>query len=306
MHGPLSEIGLIEVLQLLERGGRSGVLRLVGPDASAPRTVHIAGGRVVALEPDADDQAVTRALIARAEVASGQGEETTVSPAHREALRQELAWRALSAMVPWDRGRFDFQPSDPGTGPLDVSVESLVLALVDAEARRAELAEVLDQWQMIPACLPPDVVEQGAPITLDPLDWRIIDAVDGQRDVAGLAAHLGEPLEAVGEHVRTLVAATILQLYSAPESPAREPDRLAVSTSYDDAVERLRAQLRRAPGDGEAWRTLGLAEVGAGRFDRAVAAWQSWQEAVPSQAADATALIRAAHLMMEALRDTRE
>ena len=64
MHGPLCEIGLIEVLQLLERGRRSGVLSISGaPDE--PRQVYIAAGMIVAIEPVAGDAATRRALLTR-------------------------------------------------------------------------------------------------------------------------------------------------------------------------------------------------------------------------------------------------
>jgi hypothetical protein len=64
--------------------------------------------------------------------------------------------------------------------------------------------------------------------------------------------------------------------------------------------------VEQAPRDAEAWRILGLAEVGAGRFEQAIAAWQAWQQAAPDRRADADALIAAARTMMEALQATRD
>ncbi len=304
MHGPLSEIGLIEVLQLLERGGRSGVLRVVGPDRATPHIVYLAAGRVVALTPDADDAAVRRALIRRAEIVAAV-DDSGIDASHFEAVRTELARHALGTMLHWDQGRFDFQAGAGTAGPLDLSPDTLVLDLVDAESRRAELADALADWHVVPVRAPITTVSVGDPVALDALAWRVLDAVDGRRDVAALAAQLDESVTEVGARIRSLEAAAILQLEVVTAAPPVLPQR-AATTSYDDAVARLQARLRVAPDDGEAWRTLGLAEVGAGRFDRAVTAWRSWQQAVPAQAADATALIRAAHTMMEALRETRD
>jgi hypothetical protein len=306
MHGPLSEIGLIEVLQLLERGGRSGLLRVVGPDHDAPRTLRVAHGRVVALDPDASDDAVTRALVRRHELAPDATVERTIDVAHREAVRTELARVALATMLHWARGRFDFEADAPGTGPLHWSPDALVLDLVATESHRAELAEALAGWGGRPVLAPASRVADGDRVTLGPLDWRILDAADGRRDLAALAAHLGEPLEAVGDRVRELVAAAILQLHD-PVVDATQQARMAIDSGrYDEAVERLRARVSEAPADGEAWRTLGLAEVGAGRFDRAIAAWTAWQAALPDESGDADALIRAARTMMEALSASRD
>ncbi|HET9065189.1 MAG TPA: DUF4388 domain-containing protein [Gemmatimonadales bacterium] len=307
MHGPLSEIGLIEVLQLLERGRRSGRLRVIGPVNSVPHTLRIRDGLLVAIEPDADDAALTKALIRRAEMAPGDSPDLDPVPiAHREAVRERLARQALVVMLHWDHGRFDFEAGPVPDGPLSWSSDALVLDLVATESRRAELREALDEWRLIVERCPADRMPPDAPVSLEALDWRIIDAANGLRDVAALAAHLVEPIEEVGARLRVLEAAAILHLRH-PEPEVRQSgDRAPPLDSPEQSIERLRARLRHVPGDGMAWRALGLAEVGAGHFDRAVAAWTAWQEAVPADAETAQALVDAAHTMMEALRESRD
>lgn len=305
MHGPLSEIGLIEVLQLLERGGRSGRLRVIGPTSGPPHTLRIREGLLVAIEPDADDAALTQALIRRAELAPGESEALEPIPlAHREAVRERLARQALGLMLHWDRGRFDFEAGDVPDGPLAWSSDTLVIGLVAAESRRAELQEALHDWTVVVHRAGADAMPHVLPVSLEALDWRIVDAANGQRDVAAMAAHLGEPIEEVGERVRALESMAILLLRQ-PE-PRQAEAGAGLPAPGVESAERLRAQLRHAPGDGMAWRSLGLAEVGAGHFDRAIAAWTAWQEALPADTEEAQALIGAAHTMMEALRDSRD
>jgi tetratricopeptide (TPR) repeat protein len=306
VHGPLSEIGLIEVLQLLERGGRSGTLRVVGPDPSAPRVLRIDGGRLVAIEPDADDRAVARALVRQHLVIADDEVEAPVGPAFREGVRDRLARRALGMLLHWTRGRFDFDEGATEPGPLSWSADAMVLALVSAESRQVELAEALDGWHVVPEFCSPEAIAAGGPITLETLDWRLLDACDGVRDVAALAALLEEPLEVLGERIQLLEAAAILQLRPAVQETMRDARSAIGSGEYDDAVAQLRARVAAAPRDAEAWRSLGLAEVGAGRFDHAVEAWTAWLETAPERRADADALIRAATTMMEALSESRD
>lgn len=307
MHGPLSEIGLIEVLQLLERGRRSGRLRVIGPTNGPPHTLRIRDGLLVAIEPDADDAALTKALIRRAELAPGEPADLSPVPvAHQEAVRERLARQALGVMLHWDHGRFDFEAGPVPDGPLSWSSDALVLDLVATESRRAELQEALSQWRVIVERAPADAMPGELPISLEALDWRIVDAANGQRDVAGLAAHLVEPIEEVGARVRVLESAAILHLRQPDPEVRRSDERPQLLDTPDQSIERLRARLRFVPGDGMAWRALGLAEVGAGHFDRAVAAWTAWQDSVPADTLAARALIEAAHIMMEALRDSRE
>lgn len=310
MHGPLNEIGLVEVLQLLERGRRSGVLRVVGPDPAALRTLLLREGRVVALEPDAGDTALDTALLARhlaiADATVPELGPAALPTALREGLRGQLAVRALDAMLHWGKGRFDFAEERVVAGPLNLATESLVLQVVDAESRRAELAAELDDFLAIPCFAPPEVIETGPPAALAPLDWRVLDAIDGRRNLAALAATLGEPIEDVAERVRALVTAAILVLQAAPRNVALEARAAIEAGQYEHAVALLTGRVAMSPGDGEAWHALGLAQVGAGRFDRAIEAWEAWGAASPLCAKEAAGLQQAARTMLEALHETRD
>ncbi len=305
MHGPLSEIGLVEVLQLLERGRRSGVLRVVGTDPTTPRTLVLHQGKVAALEPDAGDAALRRALTSRHLLAPDE-DATALPGAFRDALRRELAGRALGAMLHWSRGRFDFEERAADAGPLALSIDQLVLELVAGESRRVELAEALHDFHAVADFAPAERLMVGGAPSLSPLDWRLLDAVDGVRDVGALAAAVGEPLEDVAERVQALEAAAILVLRRAPANIAVEARAALEAGRYEDAAVLLRSRVAAAPHDAEAWRALGLAEVGAGRFDRAIEAWRAWQTAEPARAADAVSLMQAARTMLEALVDARD
>ncbi len=305
MHGPLHEISLIEVLQLLERGRRSGIVRVVGPDAGAPRTLRMHRGLIAAVEPDADDGAVHRAL-RRRHLVSEDDPVTIIATAEREELRDRLARDAVETMMRWTRGRFDFADGDTSAGPLAWSPDALVLALIGDESQRVELAAELHDWHAVPVMAAPEEIAEGPPLALTALDWRILDAVDGERDIAAVAALLDEPLGMVGSHVRALAQAAIIRIAAPREQATLEARQALEAGEYDAAAGRLRGRVDNAPHDAEAWRSLGLAEVGAGRFDAAIEAWIAWREAAPARAREADALIQAARTMMEALLDSRE
>jgi hypothetical protein len=209
-------------------------------------------------------------------------------------------------MMHWQRGRFDFTESDTVGGSLSWSADALVMALVDDESRRVELGALLHEWHAIPTFAATTAIAQGSTIGLSTLDWRILDAVDGLRDVAAISAALDEPLEDVGGRIRELEAGGILHVMPPVIDGTMEARQAIDAGRYDDASERLRARVQSAPRDAEAWRSLGLAEVGAGRFEAAVEAWSAWRGVAPERAAEADALILAARTMMEALLDHRE
>lgn len=301
MHGPLSEIGLVEVLQLLERGRRSGRLHVVGADPTAPRTIVLHRGDITSLHPDADDEAV-HVLMRRRQLRTA--DDPALPAARLAAAREELARRAIARMLSWSRGRFDFEEGDTAPGPLALSIDQLLLGFVESESLRADLAARLGEFRLVPVF--GDGGTGGPDGGWQVLDWRVLDAVDGVRDIASLAAALDEPLEAVGARVEALQRAAILDLLPAPPDTRIEARAAIEAGRYDEAIARLQARVRSVPSDAEAWRTLGLAEVGAGRFDRAMAAWDGWRQAAPERQAEAVALIEAARTMLEAMHDTRE
>lgn len=304
MHGPLSEIGLADVLQLLERGNRSGLLRVIGPDPTTPRMLGIRSGRVVMVEPDATDEAVAAGLVARSLAAVG--DESSVDSAMalpgavRDALRRRLATRAIARMMHWNRGRFDFEERAVEDGPLSLSPDRLVMAMVDAEDRRTALGAEMSDFQSVPAFAPDEVIVAGPACAPGVLEWRVLDAIDGVRDVGTIATLLGEPIEDVAGSIQELVALAILVL----SPPLIVQARAAIEAErFADAITHLRHRLAVVPDDADAWRALGLAEAGAGRFDAAIDAWTAWQGIDPAHLDDASALIDAARTMDDALRE---
>lgn len=308
MHGPLSEIGLIEVLQLLERGGQSGMLRITGATPADTGDIRIAAGRIVAVDPAASDANTRRALVARFIVTEAEAADDPAMlerPAAHD-MREQLAARALAGMLHWRKGRFDFESGAPQPGPLHLSADGLVFDLVATEGRRVDLAPALDEFRAVPRFAAADVLAAGEPPALLPLDWRVLDQVDGVRDVATIAATIDESIEDVATSVQALHGSLILEL-GHPDADTGRSARSAIEAGrYEEAASLLRARVVEHPGDIDAWRSLGLAEVGAGRFEHAIDAWQSWQASDPDRADDAVALMQAARTMVEALRDARD
>ncbi|MGH7582392.1 MAG: DUF4388 domain-containing protein [Gemmatimonadales bacterium] len=302
MHGPLSEIGLIEVFQLLHRGRRSGTLEVAGGEAEQAVTVRLNDGIIVAVEPEAGDAALQQALVARHLAAGKSGADLDTSV----GLRSVLATRALGRMIQRNGGHFDFRESAGVAGPLAIVPDDLVFQLVDAETRRIELAAECAQFSAVPEFVAAERLAAGPDHPFSADDWRLLDLVDGVCDIASLARVLDEPVESVAESVRALQGAAILDLRPPAADPMAAAHAAIAAGRFDDAVGLLRQQVDAHPHDGGAWRSLGLAEAAAWRFDRAISAWTAWQAEEPDRAGDAAALMLAAGTMMEALRDHRD
>ncbi len=308
MHGPLHEISLIEVLQLLQRGRRSGVLHVIGVNPDAPRHVRLLDGVIVDVEPDAGDDATRAGLVARCLISEIEAADDPVllDRAVARAMREQLAGQSLGAMLHWQHGRFDFEAAPALPGPLSVLPDTLIFSMVASETRRVELAATTAEFHAVPDYASLDLLAAGDAPALTPRDWRVLDLVDGTRDIAAIAASLDEALEEVAGCVQALQAAAILELRVPPASSAAVARAAIEAGQYEAAAQVLRHRVDQHPEDVDAWRSLGLAEVGAGRFEEAIAAWQKWRVTDPEHAGDAAALMQAARTMVEALRDSRE
>jgi hypothetical protein len=173
LEGSLRELALADVLQLLELGRRTGVLRVADEARGLSGDVALADGAVTG---------------ARLGTRAGT----------READVQAIVCALLEARV----GRFAFVPAlesveAPARTPVRrVRVEAILVEAARRADEWARLAGVVPHPAAVPTLADPGVAE---PLTLDARQWALLTEVDGARDVVALAAALGrDPLEVAG------------------------------------------------------------------------------------------------------------
>jgi hypothetical protein len=173
LEGSLRELALADVLQLLELGRRTGVLRVDDEARGLSGDVALADGAVTGAR-----------LGARA--------------ATRDADLQAIVCALLEARV----GRFAFAPA---LEPSDAAARTPVRRM-RVEAILVEAARRADEWARLAGSVPhpaavPALADPGGAesLTLDARQWALLAEVDGARDVVALAAALGrDPLEVAG------------------------------------------------------------------------------------------------------------
>lgn len=249
LRGNLKDFSLPDVFQLVQLSGKTGVLRIAGPDAEGSiwfrdgdvffaqsnwRRDHL-GERLVTA------QRITPAALARAlelrEAESSEGrrlgqilvDEGYITQQVLESFVQEQILDTIFDLMRWDEGDFDFEVlpdvvhEDIG---LSVSVENIVM----------EGSRRLEEWNRIRKKVPStDMVFKMATapgegtfeISLKPVEWNLLLLVDGTRSVAELAHDTGRTDFEVARVVYGLFSAGLLEV------PA------------DDEVERLRADRAR-------------------------------------------------------------
>jgi hypothetical protein len=311
LEGPLKELHIQDVFQLLDLGRKSGVLRVTSELLQSAGTVCFDRGGVVAAAVGNDSQPlgarllrtgrITAADLERARALQGEGDGRRIGDilmamgviSRRELDRQVKAQieEAIFELLRWSEGYFRFEEGSPCFAAVESPVRFPTEALLMEAARR------MDEWSRIGSKvahlglvprLPPPEAQGSEPLDLVPFEWEVLAAVDGQRDLHSLAEALGRSEFDVARTVYGLTNAGIVVLDD-PARPGEEievgrdlaalrvPAREALAQGeYELAAGALEELLRLDPLMPEARRLLGLCYVSLGRFRPALESWATW------------------------------
>ncbi|HEY6059483.1 MAG TPA: DUF4388 domain-containing protein [Gemmatimonadales bacterium] len=213
IEGPLRELGIHDVFQLLDLSRKTGVLRVTSELRHNAGTVYFDDGAVIYAEIRSNPHPLGGLLLR-----SGKITDADLERARDMQTRQGDARRlgeilvALGAITPrelqrqvrfqveevvfevmsWREGYFSFTE-----GPLtDVSAEAAFK--ISTEALLMEGARRIDEWARIEKHVPHlGVIPAYAPTTdgggldLLPAEWEVLALIDGHRDLRAIAATLG-------------------------------------------------------------------------------------------------------------------
>jgi hypothetical protein len=216
IQGPLRELGIHDVFQLLDLGRKTGGLRIASALRQNEGTIWFHEAAVVAASIQSNPCPLGTALIragkireedlTQARALQNQGDPRRIG----EILLASgaIGERALEAqvrahiedvvftMLGWSEGYFVFEECVADAIPRETDLRISVGHLLLEAARR------IDEWSriqgrvahlgVVPQLAPPGGDESGS-LTLTPFEWRVLAATDGVRDVQAIALSLGAP-----------------------------------------------------------------------------------------------------------------
>jgi Flp pilus assembly protein TadD len=302
IEGPLKELNIHDVFQLLDLGRKTGALRVTSELRQNSGVVHFERGAVVAAQIASNPHPLGELLqragklreedLARARAIQQAGDSRRLGEiliAIDAITRREME-RCVRAQVEevvfelmsWSEGYFSFIE-----GPTDRQAIEAV-ASIPTEAVLMEAARRIDEWARIEAKVPhlgvvprirPTDDGAGAPLDLVPFEWEVLAAVDGQRSVRELAEAVGRSDFDVARTIYGLTSAGLVLLDDTRPAPAaagqapvapsvRVEEHLAmgdVESARVAAEEAIAAQPERPEG----WAVLGRALLGMRRYEEA-------------------------------------
>ncbi|HET7233506.1 MAG TPA: DUF4388 domain-containing protein [Longimicrobium sp.] len=304
IEGPLRELALSDVFQLLDLSRKTGVLTIRNEARQRPAIVRFDRGAVVSAALGEDHERIGHLLLRAGKVTEAQIEQARAQQSRTpgrplgeilveqgsvsaDDVKRQLRFQieeAVYALIQWKDGYFRFEEGPPvqngGVG-VRVPTESLLM----------EAARRVDEWSTLENKIPnmgviPALVSDSpdAPtLDLHPSEWEVLAEIDGKRTLKEIATQLGRAEFEVAKIVYGLVTTGIVEILEEPAEtasaalarPLRDAlgeAKLALSDGQADRARRLLDELSHAHGDQpEVWLLLATAQRRLGRWAEAVA-----------------------------------
>jgi hypothetical protein len=299
IEGPLRELGIHDVFQLLDLSRKTGVLRVTSELRDNEGVVAFHAGRIAYASIRSNPYPIGEMLrkankITQQELTEARAQQTehgdrrrigeiliamgavTARDVEQHVRRQAEA--VVFELMSWREGVFRFEEADASGFRDNPSVA------VSTEAVLMEAARRIDEWSRIADRVPslaaiPQFADMGeshaGQLDLLPVEWEVLAMIDGERDLRRLAVEVAQSEFDVAKIVYGLVVTGVVAL-KAPDRRSKD-----ATLNADEDAERqaaARAQVLQ-----------GLAAATSGRVDDALRVWGQYLASYPSDR-DATAV----------------
>ena len=209
IEGPLQELGIHDVFQLIDLSRKTGLLRVSSTLRDDEGVVRFENGRVV----QATVQSASSAPAGT--VAGGSKKE-------RERLLRAQIEHAVFELMSWREGFFSFEEQAPEPWPAEARVSIATASLLMEGARRIDewsrIAQVVPGVASVPELSPVEPERDGPMLDLLPHEWQVLSIMDGARDVRTIAAELGREEFEIAKILYGLATTGIVVLRSSARS----------------------------------------------------------------------------------------
>src|SRR6266404_1564801 len=215
IEGPLRELGIHDVFQLLDLSRKTGVLRVTSELRHNAGTISFEGGAIIFAEIRSNPHPLGALLLRTGKIGEADLERArdmqerqgdgrrlgeilvslgALTPRELERQVRFQIEEVVFEVMSWREGYFSFSEGAPTELPTDAVVRIPTEALLMEGARR------IDEWSRIEGRIPhlgvvaslaPPPPGGGGELDLLPPEWEVLALIDDRRDVRALATELG-------------------------------------------------------------------------------------------------------------------
>jgi len=304
IEGPLKELHIDDVFQLMDLGQKTGVLHVTSELRENAGTVFFENGWVVGALIASNPHPLGELLIRTGKVAEEDVVRARTLQTNRPGQRlgellveigaisrRELdrhirgqVEEVIFELMSWSEGYFRFEEGEPGQTPAEATFRIAPESLLMEAARR------IDEWSRITTKIPhqgvipglnPEQATATAALELVPVEWEVLAAIDGAATVRDVARRVRQPEFNVAKTLFGLASAGIIVLRDHTREDGNGAARgvHALSVQVEEHIEsgdlagaHLVAQdaVLAFPEDGTAFLALARVALAKGRFREAL------------------------------------
>jgi tetratricopeptide (TPR) repeat protein len=235
IEGPLAELSIQDVLQLLELAHKTGVLTIRSDRLNDEAIVHFNRGAITFAVRRRSTRRLGQLLIRAGKLTQRELDRALeiqrTDPTRRlaeillemgsvgeEELERQLRFQmeeTIYELMPWDEGYFKFEERG------EMNDQQRLLARVRVESLLMEGARRIDEWARLESKVPgPEAVpvlaqaneREATPLELRSHEWEVLAEIDGERDIRQIAADLGRSAFDVAKAIYGLVSTGVLDV----------------------------------------------------------------------------------------------
>jgi hypothetical protein len=265
IEGPLRELGIHDVFQLLDLSRKTGMLRVTSELRDDEGIVIFEAGRVVQASVRSNPMSLEDMLLRSGRVTetdleraramrSGNGKGRSLGDhlvqcgaLSRKELERQMRLQIESVvfeLMSWREGFFSFeelsQEDLPAAPEFHVSTESLLMEGARRIDEWSRIADKIPSLTVVPTLAP---VDEAHPSQIDllPEEWAVLTMIDGKRDLRAIATVLGRAEFDIAKVVYGLVTTGVVEMRTAPDRRHSESQRAA--SEWNERLDRARRAL---------------------------------------------------------------
>jgi tetratricopeptide (TPR) repeat protein len=263
IEGPLRELALTDVIQLLHLSRKTGTLSISADGGVRPGMIHFDHGFVVGARSAGEGSRLGRLLVMAGKATVGQVsaamELQQRAPDRRigeilaeaqgvaaDEVKRQLRFQieeTIFELVRWRDGYFRFEETpalDPGRIAIRVPTESLLMEAMRRADEWSEMASGEPDASLVPVLVDRQA-DPAAVLSLQPREWQVLAAVDGAHTMRDIAREIGRGEFDVAKAVYSLASGGVVELRTRPTAAqaARHAER-----SIADESARIEKELR--------------------------------------------------------------
>lgn len=316
IEGPLRELGIHDVFQLLDLSRKTGILRVASELRDNEGMVAFDRGKIVHAEIRSNPHPLGQLLlrsgkVTEAELARGRAMQAERGDRRRlgeilvangaislKELERQVRLQieaVVFELMSWREGFFSFAEASVSDVPTDALVTISTEALLMEGARRIDewsrIADKVPNLTVVPTLAPAPEADAGQ-LDLRPNEWEVLAAIDGVRNIRDISNTLARSEFDVAKIVYGLLATGVIELRKPERTsgsfarPSADPEAYVIEARkalregrVDAAVEAGRQAVLADPDSAGAHHVLGLAFARMGRLRDAAEALRTASEA---------------------------